>query len=138
MTDPTNRGPGNKCFDDHVSFAVLDMVARGDYLGLATDSSRNIVLDWRSGKPVRNLYGHQNDGYSQPKLAWSGANPDYLYGNSQHESAVCVWDLASSKIVDRLEGHSHTVRDMYASQHTDTLVTTSFDKTTRFWTVPEE
>mmetsp|Transcript_1882 Transcript_1882/g.4915 ORF Transcript_1882/g.4915 Transcript_1882/m.4915 type:complete len:436 (+) Transcript_1882:181-1488(+) len=132
-----NRGPGNKCFDDHVSFAVMDMTTRGDYLGLATDSSRNIVMDWRTGHQVRNLYGHKNDGYSQPRLAWSGANSEYLYGNSQHENAVCVWDLASSKIVERLEGHSNTVRDMFASETTDTLVTTSFDKTTRFWTVPD-
>lgn len=129
-----NRGPGNACFDDHVSFAVMDMSPyEKEYLALATDSSRNIIMDWRSGNQVRNLYGHKNDGYSQPKLAWS-KNGQYLYGNSQHESVVCVWDIASSSIVERLEGHSNTVRDMYSSNCTDTLVTASFDKKTQFWT----
>lgn len=133
-----NRGPGNACFDDHVSFAVMDISPyEKDYLALATDSSRNIIMDWRSSNQVRNLYGHKNDSYSQPKLAWS-KNGQYLYGNSQHESVVCVWDIASSSIVERLEGHSNTVRDMYSSSSTQTLVTTSFDKKTQFWDVPDE
>lgn len=133
-----NRGPGNACFDDHVSFAVMDISAyQQDYLALATDSSRNIIMDWRSGNQVRNLYGHKNDSYSQPKLAWS-KNGQYLYGNSQDESVVCIWDIGSSSIVEKLDDHSNTVRDMYASSSTDTLVTTSFDKKTQFWTTPDE
>ncbi len=135
---PLNRGPGNACFDDHVSFAVMDMAAYDtEYLALATDSSRNIIMDWRSSHQVRNLYGHKNDSYSQPKLAWS-KNGQYLYGNSQHESTICVWDIASSSIVERLEGHSNTIRDMYSSRVSDTLVTTSFDKKTQFWTPPSD
>lgn len=133
-----NRGPGNAFFDDHVSFAVMDIAvspSERDYLALATDSSRNIIMDWRSHQQVRNLYGHKNDGYSQPKLAWS-KNGQYLYGNSQHESAVCVWDIASSSIAEKLEGHSNAVRGMYSSHKTDTLVTTSFDKNTQFWREP--
>lgn len=133
-----NKGPGNAFFDDHVSFAVMDMQPfERDYLALGTDSSRNIIMDWRSGNQVRNLYGHKNDSYSQPKLAWS-KNGQYLYGNSQHESIVCVWDIASSSIVERLEGHSNTVRDMYASKSTETLVTTSFDKKTQFWLASDD
>lgn len=125
-----NQGPGNAGFDDHVSFAVMDMAPYGNnYLALATDTSRNIVMDWRSGRQIRNLYGHQNDSYSQPKLAWS-KNGQYLYGNTQHDSVVCVWDICSSTIVNRLEGHSNTVRDMFSSMSTDMLVTTSFDKMT--------
>jgi len=131
-----NRGPGNACFDDHVSFAVMDISPyERNYLALATDSSRNIIMDWRSGNQVRNLYGHKNDSYSQPKIATS-KNGQYLYGNSQHESVVCVWDIATSSIVERLEGHSNPIRDMYASNSSDTLVTTSFDKKTQFWTTP--
>ena len=128
-----NRGPGNACFDDHVSFAVMDMSPyERDYLALATDTSRNIIMDWRSGNQVRNLYGHKNDSYGQPKLTWS-KNGQYLYGNSQHESGVCVWDIASSSIVEKLEGHSNIVRDLYSSNVTDTLVTVSFDKKTQVW-----
>eukprot|EP00536_Pseudo-nitzschia_multiseries_P009399 jgi/Psemu1/66979/estExt_Genemark1.C_2610015 len=133
-----NRGPGNAFFDDHVSFAVMDMSPfERDYLALATDNSRNIIMDWRSGNQVRNLYGHKNDCYSQPKLAWSKGG-QYLYGNSQDESVVCVWDIASSSIVEQLEGHSNPVRDMFSSKSTETLVTTSFDKKTQFWLASED
>jgi WD40 repeat protein len=83
------------------------------------------------------LYGHQNDSYSQPKIAWSN-NGQYLYGNTQEETAICVWDIASSSIVDRLQGHTNVIRDMFSSTLTDTLVTTSFDKKTQFWLAPAE
>ena len=128
-----NRDTGTAGFDDHVSFAVMDMSPYEDnYMALATDTSRNIIMDWRNGQHVRNLYGHKNDSYSQPKLAWS-KNGQYLYGNTQNESVVCVWDIATSSIVDRLESHSKTIRDMYSSNLTETLVTTSYDKKTQFW-----
>lgn len=127
-----NQGPGNAGFDDHVSFAVMDMCGHGDYLALATDTSRNIVLEFDTGKQVRNLYGHKNDGFSQPKIAWS-KNGKYLYGNTQEDSKICVWDIASTEIVKWLEGHTNPIRDMQSSSLTETLVTTSFDKKTHIW-----
>jgi WD40 repeat protein len=132
-----NQGPGNAGFDDHVSMCIMDMKPYGDYLALATDTSRNIIIHWKTGKQIRNLYGHQNDSYSQPKIAWSN-NGQYLYGNTQEETAICVWDIASSSIVDRLQGHTNVIRDMFSSTLTDTLVTTSFDKKTQFWLAPAE
>lgn len=130
-----NAGPGVACFDDHVSFAVMDMCGHGDYLALATDSSRNIIIEFETGKQIRSLYGHKNDGFSQPKVAWS-QNGQYLMGNTQEDTTVCVWDIASSQIIKRLEGHSNPIRDMYSSPSTDTLVTTSFDKKTHIWLAP--
>lgn len=130
-----NQGPGNAGFDEHVSFAVMDMAPHDDFLALATDVSRNIVIDWKTGQQLRNLYGHKNDGFSQPKVAWS-KNGQYLYGNDQEESVVCVWDIASSSIVDRMDGHSSSVRGIYSSSSTDTMVTTSFDRKTQFWLAP--
>ena len=46
-------------FEDHVSFAVMDMAVspNGKYIALATDTSRNIVVDASNGKQIRNLYG---------------------------------------------------------------------------------
>jgi WD40 repeat protein len=121
-------------FEDHVSFAVMDIAVKGKYLALATDTSRNIILDCNGGggNQVRNLYGHQNDGYSQPKLGFSN-NGQYILGNTQEDSSICVWDIASTTIVKRLEGHEQPVRALYSSPHSDTLVTTSFDKTTKIW-----
>lgn len=121
-------------FDDHVSFAVMSLAPSPDgrYLAAATDSSRNIILRANSSKLIRNLYGHQNDGFSQPKVAWS-SNGQYVYGNTQNDNCVCVWDCASSSIVQRLEGHKGQLRHLYSSSRTDTLVTVAFDKTARIW-----
>ena len=132
-----NQGSaGTAGFDEHVSFAVMDMAKSCDndkYLALATDTSRNVVLDWKSQQIVRNLYGHQNDGYSTPKVAWS-MNGQYIMGNTQDDSKICVWDIATSSIVERLQGpHTQSIRDLYSSPTTNTLVTTSFDKTTNVW-----
>lgn len=130
-----NQGPGNAGFSDHVSFCVMDMSPFGDYLALATDTSRNIIIEFDTGKQIRNLYGHQNDGFSQPKIAWS-MNGQYLYGNTQDESTLVVWDIASATIVERLGGHSNNIRDLFSSKSSDTVVTTSFDKKTHIWLPP--
>jgi len=121
-------------FGDHVSFAVMDMAMspNNKYIALATDKSRNIVIDSVSGKQIRNLYGHTNDGFSNPKIGWS-KNGQYVFGNTQEDGSVCVWDVASAKIVKRLEGHKNPIRSMYSSRITDTLVTTSFDKNVKIW-----
>ena len=138
---------GTTLEDQHVSFAVMDMApsppgiassSNSEYLALATDVSRNIILDFATGLQVRNLYGHQNDAFSNPKLAWS-SNGQYLIGNTQEDSSLCVWDISSAKIVQRIQGeggHVQTIRDMFASSSTDMLVTTSFDKQTKLWFAP--
>jgi len=129
---------GTANFDDHVSFAVLSLLPspNGKYIAAATDASRNIILETGSDRIVRNLYGHKNDGFSNPKIAWSSSG-QYLYGNSQDENCICVWDIASSSIVKRLDadcgGHGGFVRDIYSSNNTDTLVSVSFDKTAKVW-----
>lgn len=135
---------GTGDFDDHVSFAVLSLLPSPDgrYLAAATDTSRNIILDIKTNRIVKNLYGHKNDSYSTPKIAWS-CNMQYLYGNSQDENCICVWDIASASIVKRLVeaeggsggggGHAGYVRDIYSSSTSDTVVSVSFDKTAKIW-----
>jgi WD40 repeat protein len=130
-------------FDEHVSLTVMNLQVAGKggtapthacWLG-ATDAGRNFVLDPRSSRIVRNLYGHANDGYSQPKAVW-GASGQYVLGNTQDDSVVCVWDVASEQLVEKLGGtNAHTVpiRDLAASTLTEALVTTAFDKSTRLW-----
>jgi WD40 repeat protein len=76
--------------------------------------------------------GHQNDRYSQPKIAWF-SNGHYLFGNTQHENNPCVWDVASSFIAKRLGGHTGVIRDMFSSSGSDTLVTVSYDKSAKVW-----
>jgi WD40 repeat protein len=82
------------------------------------------------------FYGHENDGYSNPKLAWS-CYGQYILGNTEPDSSLCVWDIASSQLVHRNgQAHGHTIRDMYASPNTDLHVTTSFDKKSLLWFGP--
>lgn len=128
-------------FDDHVSFTVMDLVPSpggGKYLAAATDTNRNIILQSGSPKQLRNLYGHKNDSYSQPKIGWS-SNGQYLYGNTQDDTSICVWDISSSSIVKRLgqepnsSGHTGQIRDIYSSRYSDTLATVSYDKTAKIW-----
>lgn len=121
--------------DDFVSFAILSLVPSpdGKYLGAATDTSRNIIFEAKSSKIVRDLYGHKNDGFSTPKIAWSKSSM-YLFGNTQDDPCICVWDIAGSTIVKKLEGeHSGQIRDIFSSNDSDTLVTVSYDKTVKFW-----
>jgi hypothetical protein len=125
-------------FDEHVSFAVMDLKPSpcGQFLAAATDTSRNLIIDIKSGQQVRSLYGHQNDGYSQPKIAWS-KNGSYLVGNTQDDSCLCVWDIASGRIVERLSGgHTSPIRDICAGHSMDCWVSTSFDKQTKMWFAP--
>ena len=83
-------------FDEHVSMAVMDLKVGATHHQhncwlAATDTARNFILDPRSHRIVRNLYGHANDGYSQPKVAWGSGS--YVFGNTQDEAVVCVWDV---------------------------------------------
>mmetsp|Transcript_60457 Transcript_60457/g.179113 ORF Transcript_60457/g.179113 Transcript_60457/m.179113 type:complete len:266 (-) Transcript_60457:161-958(-) len=127
-----------KGFEDHVSFAIMHLVPSPNekHLAAATDTHRNIIFKAGSSKQVRNLYGHKNDGFSQPKIAWSQTG-QYLFGNTQEDSSICVWDIASSSIVKRIDrstgGHSGQIRDMFGSPTSDTIVTASYDKTVKVW-----
>jgi WD40 repeat protein len=121
-------------FDNHVSFAVMHLAPspNGKYICAATDTSRNIILQVQTSNIIRDLYGHKNDGYSQPRIAWS-CNGQYIFGNTQDDGSICVWDIASGKIVTKLEGHGSPIRDVFSSKVTDTVVTASFDKCVKVW-----
>lgn len=133
------NSPNGKTVDDHVSFAVMDLnVWQNKFLVAATDAARNMVIDTASGQQVRNLYGHANDGYSQPKAVWSQTG-QYILGNTQDDGALCIWDIASSRMVERLStAHASPIRNLFSSPLTDMLVTTSFDKQTKLWFVPQQ
>ena len=65
-------------------------------------------------------------------MAWS-KNGQYVFGTTQEDSTICVWDVASASIVKRLEGHKGQIRDIFGSAVSDTLVSASFDKTVKVW-----
>lgn len=120
-------------YDHHVSFTIMDLQLSPNqqYLAAATDANRNMVLDL-NGAIVRNLYGHMADGYSTPKIVWG--NDSYVMSNTQDEGALCVWDVASSQLVERLKlPHTQPIRAI-CSNGRNLVVSTSFDKHTCLWT----
>eukprot|EP00592_Proboscia_alata_P002304 CAMPEP_0194370130 /NCGR_PEP_ID=MMETSP0174-20130528/18443_1 /TAXON_ID=216777 /ORGANISM="Proboscia alata, Strain PI-D3" /LENGTH=435 /DNA_ID=CAMNT_0039147427 /DNA_START=65 /DNA_END=1372 /DNA_ORIENTATION=+ len=138
-------GPTGKS-DTHVSFAVLQLQPSpcGKFLACATDTSRQIIMEAHTTNQVRNLYGHVNDGFSTPKIGWS-SNGQYLLGNTQEDTSVCVWDISSGSIVQRLGGgsgggsgggHSGQIRDVCSSPVSNTFVTASYDKSIKVWLPP--
>ena len=110
----------------------LSVSPNGKYLCAATDTSRNIIIEVGTNNIVRSLYGHKNDGFSQPRIAWSSSG-QYIFGNTQEDSSICVWDIASTKMVKRLEGHTGQLRDIFGSKTSDTIVTSSYDKKVKVW-----
>lgn len=123
--------------DHHVSFTIMDLQLSPNqkYLAAATDAHRNMVLDL-DGVIVRNLYGHTADGFSTPKIVWG--NDNYIMSNTQDQAAICVWDVASSQLVERLTlPHTQPIRSL-CSSGSNFVVTTSFDKRTCFWTMQGE
>jgi len=124
-------------FDEHVSFAVMHLALSpcGKYVCAATDASRNIILRVGTSHIVKDLYGHRNDAFSQPRIAWS-RDGKYVFGNSQ-EDGIVVWDISGANIVLRLDkkkgGHEGTVRDIFSSRAGDTLVSVSYDRTAKVW-----
>mmetsp|Transcript_14852 Transcript_14852/g.22502 ORF Transcript_14852/g.22502 Transcript_14852/m.22502 type:complete len:446 (+) Transcript_14852:158-1495(+) len=134
MTKCSLNGSVTGGFDDFVSFAVmqLSLSPNGKYLCAATDASRNIIIEVGTENIIRDLYGHKNDGFSQPRVAWSSSG-QYVFGNTQEGNYICVWDVASSAIVEKLDAHTGQIRDMYSSKFSDTLVTSSYDKTCKVW-----
>jgi hypothetical protein len=123
-------------FDDHVSFAILDMKIspNGKFLAAATDTSRHIIMDLTNHNvQIRNLYGHKADIYSSPVLAWS-ANSLYLYSNNQDASEYVVYEISSASIVSTIsEHHVRPIKSMWSSRNSNMLVTNSFDRNTVVW-----
>ena len=105
--------------------------------------------------------GHAADGFSKPRVGWD-VSGQYVYSNSQGEGlhAVCVWCIASQRLVARLgvrggscagnragssgggalevAGGAHTgpVRDVHCHPTERLLVTASYDHSVKVWRPP--
>lgn len=69
--------------------------------------------------------------YTQCRVVWS-PNNSYVYCTSQDHS-VCIWEVATQRLVHRLKGHTKTLRDVDLVPSTGALVTGSFDRSLRYW-----
>ncbi|XP_031560619.1 COMPASS-like H3K4 histone methylase component WDR5A [Actinia tenebrosa] len=119
--------------DDYVSFTAMDISCSPDdnFVLVSTDQDRLIIFDLRTGSQVANFYGSLNDEYSQPRSCWD-PSAQYIYSTSQDKS-IMVWEISSQKVVEKLEGHTGIVRDLWYCEPLSVLVSCGFDGSVRFW-----
>ena len=119
----------NERDDTHLSFSILAVVPSPDesMLCLATDSDQLVVLESSSGKHICTLVGHKCGQYAQPSVCWDSSG-DYIYSNSQKDTGIYVWSLATQRVVKRLSEHTKQVRSIDMHMSSRRLVSGSFDK----------
>jgi WD40 repeat protein len=120
----------NALGDDFVSFNVLDLAVHDKHVIACTDKSR--VIMYKLGTPfqVRNFFGLENDEYSTPRVQLDQSG--HLYATSQSKQ-ICVFDVASEKLVHELRGHKNIVRDIHVHKSRGLLASCSYDKTVKLW-----
>lgn len=122
--------------DDWVSFTPMDLQPSptGSHVLCFTDqkSGRMIIFRARSAGQAKNIYGTENDGFSQPRCAWS-ADGRYIFATSD-DFRIWVFEVASGRNVGQLIGHTGIVRDICYDTDLSAVVSCSFDKTVRMWT----
>jgi WD40 repeat protein len=178
-------------YDTHVSFAVLDIKMSYDYkyLAVACDNHCHFIIENKcniesqpggrrtgtsqmnpntppsvqTANVLRKLYGHVADSYSRPIVAWS-CNNQYIYCNTQNDTKLCIYSIASGKLVMQNDNEDDDVHHRTAATNSDIstkeepppppphvrpikhlcshpyqniLVTTSFDHKTIVWTAQE-
>ena len=120
-------------WDTHVSFTVLSLAISPDnaWLLAGTDKNRLIVYPVGGHQQVRVLQGHEHDDFFNVRAVWDHTGK-YILANSQLGGhAVVVWDVASQKVVEKLQGHSHTIRDLTSG--IGAVVSVSYDRTVAVW-----
>ena len=123
----------NENGDDIVSFSVLDLVTWKNYMLACTDQENGHIVLYQlrpTLTPLSHFYGAKNDGYSRPRMVWTGR---FFYVTSDDDHAIWVFDTHSGKCVHRLTGHSGIIRSLYHDTDRSVLVSACFDGTCRVW-----
>lgn len=138
----------NTTGDNHVSFTpmYLSSCANTGFVSVSTDKNRTILMAPGCNGPIASYYGAVNDEYSTPRTCFSH-NGRTLYSTSQ-DNTVVAWDLATQKVIHRLDGHCKLIvslsfsvvifliklkRDIDHHPTQDMLITGSYDKTVKIW-----
>jgi len=128
------QSTSNIAGDTHVWCSVLDISLSpcSNFLLCCTDKSKNIVMPFKGpSKHVRSLYGAVNGELSTPRAAWSPQGR-HIYCCSQDYSIV-IWDVSNQSVLDRLKGHTKTVRAIDHHPTKPLLASCGFDKTVKMW-----
>jgi len=120
--------------DTHVWCSVLDVSLSpcSNYVLCCTDKSKNIVMPFKGpSKHVRSLYGAVNGELSTPRAIWSPQGRN-IYCCSQDYSIV-IWDVSNQSVINKLKGHTKTVRAIDHHPTQPLLASCGFDKSVRLW-----
>jgi WD40 repeat protein len=132
--------PGNPAREGTFVTCLHSVVSPGGgYVLVTTDDSRGIVFPYGSPAHARTLFGATTSLLSNPAACWD-ADGGFVYTTSEGAGeTVVVFELASQRVVARLEGHRGRVRDLdFDPASTGILATVGFDKTLRLWRRPEK
>lgn len=125
----------NQLGDDHVGFSVLDMAVHPSeqrLVALATDRDR--IFLYQLADEAASLVGAlvvRSDSFAQTRIAWS-PHGAHLYSTERDCASVCVFDVRTQHLIERLTQHSAAVRDI-AMRADGSLLSASFDKTAAVW-----
>eukprot|EP00698_Gefionella_okellyi_P007776 TRINITY_DN1901_c0_g1_i2.p3 TRINITY_DN1901_c0_g1~~TRINITY_DN1901_c0_g1_i2.p3 ORF type:complete len:145 (-),score=26.00 TRINITY_DN1901_c0_g1_i2:8-442(-) len=119
--------------DDFVSFTALDLAVSADnrFVLVATDKMRLILFHLDPFKQVRNFYGLPTSEMGQVRCCFD-LTGQYVYALA-YDKTVYVFDVATERMVQRLEGHSNIARDLHHHVSLPLLASCSFDKSMKVW-----
>ncbi|CAG8487677.1 7756_t:CDS:2 [Ambispora gerdemannii] len=132
----------NENGDEWVSFTPMDISPsphnNGKYLLVSTDdeTGRQILFLVNSDVQVRNFYGARVNKFSTPRHCWHPSGK-YFYVTDDTKGDICIFDVATAKIIGRLEGHTSIVKSLWFDIERDLLISCGFDKTIRVWGVTD-
>ena len=144
---PSSRSRPHQEQDKRGQHEVEQKQERYQHLLLvATDKHLHFLTPLHHHHRLRRFAGHNCGDYGKPRMAFA-PNGQYLYGTSEGENGVCVWDVASGAVVGWLGGavgggHTGPVKDICCSRlshvgslDTEVMVATgSIDHSVIIWT----
>jgi WD40 repeat protein len=104
----------------------------GKYLAAAGQQRIVRLLSAASGKPVADL--PQRPG-AVMALCFCGAN---WLASAGSGNVIHLWDLATATEQRRMVGHTGSITTLVLDQHTQTLISGSYDTTVRLWDVKNQ
>ena len=118
--------------DDHISYSIGDLKISNDgkFLLAKTDQEKVLLFECESENILRIYYGSHSDLYTYTRCFFSPMNK-YIYAS--HHNSFVVWDIVTGKIVDKINAHKNTLRDMIIDEKSGHLISISFDKTIKIF-----
>jgi len=118
--------------DNHISYNIgyMQSSSNGIFLLCKTDAERVILFVKGTGQQIHNYYGAHSDNYTYSRCCFSNTEK-YIYAS--HHNDFIIWDIISGNILNRIQAHSKTLRDMVLDNQSGYLITVSFDRAIKIW-----